>query len=165
MKENKGITLISLMITIIVLLIIASISVYSVKEIIKKAKLEELKTNMLLIKAKTRECVENANFKLGTKIDELQEEEKQERINKAKAELKGTETEKINIVPDKEGNYIYYYKLSEKQLKDMGISNVKSDVKMGEYIVEYNIEKVQVEIYNTKGYNGKYSLTDIESIK
>ena len=43
-NKNRGITLASLVITIIVLLIIAGISVYSGTDIIKRAKLEELKT-------------------------------------------------------------------------------------------------------------------------
>ena len=62
-KNNKGITLIALTITIIILLILASITIYSGKESIKKAQLESLKTNMLLIKAKAKEYVEQASFK------------------------------------------------------------------------------------------------------
>ena len=167
-RENKGITLITLVITIIVLLIIAGIAVYSGTETIKKAKLEELKTNMLLIQAKAKEYVENANFKLGTKIDEAQEEERNNRISKAKEELKGNEIQKSDIditTSNKEGNYIYYYELTEDQLKEMGLPDVKSSTQNGKYMVEYDIEKAQVEIYNTKGYNGNYSLTDIESIE
>ena len=97
MKENKGVTLTSLVITIIVLLIIAGISVYSGTDIIKRAKLEELKTNMLLIETKAKECVENANFKLG-KLDNLGGDEKINRINEAKKELKGTEIEKADNI-------------------------------------------------------------------
>lgn len=167
-KRNKGITLITLVITIVVLLIIAGIAVYSGKETIKKAKLEELKTNMLLIQAKAKEYVENANFKLGTKIDEVQENERDDRISKAKEELKGNEIQKSDIditISDKEGKYIYYYKLTEDQLKEIGLSDVKSNTQDGEYMVEYDLEKAQVEIYNTKGYEGKYSLTDIEKIE
>ena len=33
------------------------------------------------------------------------------------------------------------------------------------YIVKYDIQNAKVEIYNTKGYEGKYSLTDIEQIE
>lgn len=167
-RRNKGITLIALVITIVVLLIIAGIAVYSGKETIKKAKLEELKTNMLLIQAKAKEYVENANFKLGTKINEAQETERDDRISKAKQELKGNEIQKSDIdinISDKEGNYIYYYKLTEEQLKEIGLPDVKSSMQNGEYMVEYDIEKAQVEIYNTKGYEGKYSLTDIEKVE
>ena len=56
---------------------------YSGTDIIKRAKLEELKTNMLLIETKAKECVENANFKLG-KTDNLGDTEKTTRINEAK---------------------------------------------------------------------------------
>ena len=65
-KENKGITLVALTITIIVLLIIAGIAIYSGNDIIKNAKLESLKTNMLLIQAKAKDYCEEASFKLGT---------------------------------------------------------------------------------------------------
>ena len=110
-NKNRGITLASLVITIIVLLIIAGISVYSGTDIIKRAKLEELKTNMLLIETKAKECVENANFKLG-KTDNLGDTEKTTRINEAKKELKGieiTEADNINIELN---DYNYYYKLT-----------------------------------------------------
>ena len=53
-NKNRGITLASLAITIIVLLIIAGISVYSGTDIIKRAKLEELKTNIESIGTKLR---------------------------------------------------------------------------------------------------------------
>ena len=153
-NKNRGITLASLVITIIVLLIIAGISVYSGTDIIKRAKLEELKTNMLLIETKAKECVENANFKLG-KTDNLGDTEKTTRINEAKKELKGieiTEADNINI---ELSDYNYYYKLTEDNLKDMGLSNIKLS----------DIQNAKVEIYNTKGYEGKYSLTDIEQIE
>ena len=150
-NKNRGITLASLVITIIVLLIIAGISVYSGTDIIKRAKLEELKTNMLLIETKAKECVENANFKLGK--------------TEAKKELKGieiTEADNINIELN---DYNYYYKLTEDNLKDMGLSNIKLSDTDELYIVKYDIQNAKVEIYNTKGYEGKYSLTDIEQIE
>ena len=167
MKKNKdrGITLASLVITIIVLLIIAGISVYSGTDIIKRAKLEELKTNMLLIETKAKECVENANFKLG-KIDNLGDDEKQNRINEAKKELKGTEIDEADNIDIEKSEYNYYYKLTEDNLKDMGLSNIKLSDTDGLYIVKYDIKNAKVEeIYNTKGYEGIYSLTDIEQIE
>ena len=60
-KENKGITLIALMVTIIILLIIVGIAIYNGKETIQKANLEELRTNMLLIEAKAKGLVEEKN--------------------------------------------------------------------------------------------------------
>ena len=64
-EKNNGVTLLALVITIVVLLIIAGITVYEGKETINRSKLEELRTNMLLIQAKSKEYVEEANFKIG----------------------------------------------------------------------------------------------------
>lgn len=160
-KKNKGITLIALTITIIILLILASITIYSGKESIKKAQLESLKTNMLLIKAKAKEYVEQASFKNGVNKSEISEE--------AKNELKGKEANasdysKQNITIN--GGEILY-KLTSDNLKEMGLK----DVKLGsneEYLVKYNIKDVTVEVYNTSGYenNGTtvYSLSELEKI-
>ena len=160
-KNNKGITLIALTITIIILLILASITIYSGKESIKKAQLESLKTNMILIKAKAKEYVEQASFKNGVNKSEISEE--------AKNELKGKEANasdysKQNITIN--GGEILY-KLTSDNLKEMGLK----DVKLGsneEYLVKYNIKDVTVEVYNTSGYenNGTtvYSLSELEKI-
>ena len=160
-KNNKGITLIALTITIIILLILASITIYSGKESIKKAQLESLKTNMLLIKAKAKEYVEQASFKNGVNKSEISEE--------AKNELKGKEANasdysKQNITIN--GGEILY-KLTSDNLKEMGLK----DVKLGsneEYLVKYNIKDVTVEVYNTSGYENKgttvYSLSELEKI-
>ena len=48
-RKERGVTLVALVITVVVLLIIASIAVYSGSDTVRKAKLEELRTNMLLI--------------------------------------------------------------------------------------------------------------------
>ena len=147
-KNNKGITLIALTITIIILLILASITIYSGKESIKKAQLESLKTNMLLIKAKAKEYVEQASFKNGVNKSEISEE--------AKNELKGKEANasdysKQNITIN--GGEILY-KLTSDNLKEMGLK----DVKLGS----------NEEVYNTSGYenNGTtvYSLSELEKI-
>ena len=90
MRNNKGITIIVLVITIIVLLILSGISIKTGNNIIKQSSLENIKTNMLLVKIKAKEYVENANFKLGTAFDKVTDEnDKNSRIAKAKEELQG----------------------------------------------------------------------------
>lgn len=180
MKNNKGITMIALVITIVVLLILAGISIGTGNNIIKQSNLENIKTNMLLVKVKAKEYVENANFNLGTAFDKVTDEnEKNTRIEKAKAELKGEEitdnsifNTNINISQEQlttnNLNYIYYYKLDSQNLTDMGISNVKSDEKNGWYIIKYDIKNVEIEVYNTKGFESNetiyYSLTELQDI-
>ena len=178
MKNNNGITMITLVITIIILLILAGVSIGTGNNIIKQSNLENIKTNMLLIKVKAKEYVENANFKLGTNFETSAD--KENRIISAKEELKGEEIKDISIFNENidinqdqlttdNSNYIYYYKLTTENLVNIGLSNVKSDEKNGYYIVKYNLKDSTIEIYNTKGFDDEgnvvYSLTDIKQVR
>lgn len=172
-KEEKGITLIVLVVTIVVLLILASITMNGGNDIIDKSKLEGLKTNMLLIQTKAKEYVENAKFELGIKPEEATEAMKEKARLELEGENKGTkvnigesianEANRIGISQDEieKGNVFW---LSTSNLEKMGIKNTKSDEKKGYYIIVYNLEEATAEIYNTVGYKDRYSLTDIENI-
>ena len=163
LKNNKGITMVALVVTIIVILILAGISIGQGDKAIKISQLENLRTNMLLIQTKSKEYLENANFNLGTNIDNVTEEEKTNRVNKAKENLKGTEITDGNIfdgninitteqITQDNTNYIYYYKLTTEDLEKMGLKNVESNDKKGWYIVKYDIKNDEAEIYNQKGF-------------
>ena len=178
MKNNNGITMITLVITIIILLILAGVSIGTGNNIIKQSNLENIKTNMLLIKVKAKEYVENANFKLGTNFETSTD--KESRIIGAKEELKGEEindtsifNENIDISKEQlttdNSNYIYYYKLTTENLVNIGLSKVKSDERNGWYIIKYDIKNSEIEVYNTKGFKNKentyYSLSDLQNIE
>ena len=92
MKVNnqKGITIVVLTITITILIILAGITIYIGKESVKKANLEGLKTNMLLIETKAREFVENASFDLGINPQNATDEMKTNAQNELNGESKGT---------------------------------------------------------------------------
>lgn len=180
MRENRGVTMVVLIIAIVVLLIIAGISVGSGSKIVKKSELENIKTNMLLIEVKAKEYVENANFNIGTAFDKVTDEtEKTNRINKAKEQLKGTEVTDANEfngnigitetqIQEDNSNLIFYYKLTTEELKNIGLSNVESNEKKGWYIIKYDVKNVEVEVYNTVGFENEeqiyYSLTDLEKL-
>lgn len=173
MKKNKGITMISLVIIVVILLILVGISVNTGNNIIKQSQIENLKTNMLLIKVKGKEYVENANFKLGTAYDKITEEtERNNRKEKAKEELKGEDiTNTIstyNIGISETAENIYYYKLDTQNLIDIGITNVESSEKAGWYIIKYDIVNAEVEVYNTKGIEKEnrkyYGLNEIQNL-
>ena len=177
MEKNKGITMIVLVITIALLLILAGISIQGGSSIIKRADLENLKTDMLLIKVKGKEYVENANFNLGTSFDKLTDEtEKSKRIGMAKSKLKGTEIQnaselsKFGVTSDQfeqeKNNLNLYYTLSTSDLEEIGMQDVSSK---GQYIIKYNIKDMTIEIYNTQGFeNGDktyYSLSELENLE
>lgn len=162
-KEN-AITLISLAITVIVILIISSVATYSGKEIIRKGKLEELRTNMLLIQAKAKEYVEDANFKMGLAPDETRKEKVRKSVY-----VDGAKLEKVNAQEYGIDNSSVCYKVTKETLNIWGLDKI--ELKDNEdYLIAFDDENATVEIYNTKGFvddNGdtRNSLTDIEEIR
>ena len=173
-KNEKGITLVVLTITIIILLILAGITVYTGKDSIQKANLEGLKTNMLLIETKAREYVENASFDLGIDPQNATEEMKTNAKNELNGEDKGTLVtsddaivkDLLNIgIKQEDIDNGKVYKLTTENLEKMGINDVESNSEKGWYVIVYNIDDTTAEIYHTIGYQGKYSLTDIEQIE
>lgn len=176
MKKNNqnGITLVVLIITIIVLLILAGITIHIGTESIQKANLEELKTNMLLIETKAREFVENASFDLGINPENATDEMKTNAQSELNGEDKGTLVtsddsiinQLLNIgIRQEDIDNEKVYKLTTENLEKMGINDVQSNYEEGWYVIVYNIDETTAEIYHTVGYNGKYSLTDIEQIE
>jgi len=165
LKQEKGITLIALIITIIVMIIIAGIAIYSGKDTIKKANLESLKTNMLVIQAKTKTYVEEVNHKIGVKPDTVEQSKKEEIRNKIY--VTNGKLEEQTTIPDGITSQFEngkFYKVTQNALENMGIGNIKiaSDE---EYLVEFDETNARVEVYNTKGYNGVYSLSGLENIE
>ena len=161
-EDNRGITLVALVVTIIVLLILAGIGINTGISSMEKVKLEELKTNMLLIEAKARECVEEANFRMGATTDETVVESVRKEIYEVNNKL-----EKANStnVPNSLGeiDLTDCYVITQETFDLWGLNKIKlsEDEK---YLVRFNEKEIKVEeVYNTKGYDGKYSLTEIES--
>ena len=166
LNKNSGITLIVLIITIVVLLIIAGITIFNGKDIIRRGKLEELRTNMLLIEAKAKEYVEEANFKMGISPDEVKKEEVRNEIYVGKAKLQKASEAGIDApsaIPVQE-----CYNITQEAFKEMGLDKI--EVEDNEYyLIKFDDQNATVEIYNTLGYNDegtvKYSLTDIDKIE
>ncbi len=145
LKGEKGITIVALIIMIIVMLILVAVGVEFGMESIDKAKLEDIKTDMLSIKAKAKIVVEQYNYKeidglVGTQITN----EDANKIN-------------VNISSDAEN----FRKWSSSDLGDQGLSTIEGD----KYIVHYDIDNPNnCEVYYLKGYNGKYSLSELQEL-
>ena len=63
LKIENGITIIALIITIILMLILAGVGMHFGSDALDKAKLEDIKTNMISIKTKAKIVAEQYNFK------------------------------------------------------------------------------------------------------
>lgn len=166
-KNEKGISLLTLTITIIVLLIIIGVSVAVGKESIQLAKLQSLKTNMLLIKAKARESVEEASFKIGTNTEDANavndiRQEVYTTNAKLGSKLSSSEIpEQFNITNSEE---CPCYFLTPEAKKNWSLERIITDEE-DQYLIQFNEEDETVEIYNTIGYDGKYKLSEIEKIE
>ena len=168
LRKKEGITLVALVVTVILLGILASIGAYYGNEVIKNANLESLKTDMLLIQAKAKEYVEEATFKMGINPDETKKQEARQEIYINTAKLKTLSQAKtedgINIPSEISTNDNFYY-VTREALNEMGLEKVETGENKGEYLIEFDENNATAEIYNTKGYGGKYSLTEIDKIE
>ena len=176
MKKQNGITIVTLTITIIVMMIIASITINYGNDLIKQAKLQDLRTNMLLIQAEAKKgleevCFQTANLnandtedaeKINTIITEANQVNVDgEQILKG-VPLQGSEAE--SAVPSGISvNTANSYYFDESTLNSMGIKDLNSE-DYGYFIVEYDFENIKIEVINTKGYKGNYTLTQLNEL-
>lgn len=151
MKNNKGITLIALIITIVVLSILSSIVIISVKEkngIQKEAKdskklleLQEVQQAVLETYIKYKQT-ENTDYLIGIQCN-------------SKSDINTYAGEEAKILKDSE--YTNYYILKdEEDFKKIGIDRV-SDF----YIVNYTTGEV-LNYTTLKNYDGKVLYTSAE---
>lgn len=158
LEKEQGLTAISLIITIIVVLILVAISIRYGKEIITKTKLQELKTNMLFMQATAMKSLENVKFDgnvnqlLGTplKLDtenSKTEDEKKEIREKAKdsAEEYINMTGKYQNIDEFLDNCYY---LTDQDLTDMGL---KQEIGKN-FLLIYNISEIKVEVIYVEGF-------------
>ena len=160
-KYNSGITLMALIITIIVLLIIVSISVYEGKELIAKSMIQSLENNMLIIQAKAKAYAEEIDAKIWTESekDAKREEEFSQKgfINQSNS----IDNKYINIDTS---NYVAYT-IKPEGLTLMGLDEIKNDQFMVIYDKE-DYKKMDVIYKNGVKYKGEdiYTLSKIQEV-
>ncbi len=144
LKIEKGITLVALVITIIIMLILVGVGLHFGGDAVETAKLEDIKTDMISIKTKAKIVAEQYNFKdienlVGTQISE-------------------SEIQKLNL-SDKENEQVR--KWSSDDLNSQGLSTIEGD----KYVVYYDLSNPnECEVYYIEGYKGKYSLSEMQDI-
>ncbi len=152
MNKEKGITMISLVITMIVLVILASVTIYVGNDVINQAKLQTINTNMMLIQAKVKTIAEQVEFDsttnsyVGTKLSEISDNKIQKLIDSGS-------------IPSSDMEKCYF--LSQYSLNSMGLGKVK--VEDG-YVVDYE----KNEVWYVKGFEKKgevyYKLSDMRQL-
>ncbi len=149
LKNDKGITLTVLIITIIVMVILVGVGIKIGTGAIEKAKLEDIKTNMLSIKTKAKTIEEKYSFGdieslVGIELDKTT-------LNSSLQSELGEKT---------------VYKWDQNILNSQGLTQIKVDDSKF-YIVYYDSENSTCEVYYSAGFNvngqTKYSLTELEN--
>lgn len=153
-NKEKGITLIALIITILILLLLAGVTAKISTSVIKIMKIENVRTNLLLIQAKIRIIHEKNTF---------DEEENKLVGEKIEGEEKRNEIKNkygVDITKDDETQYDFY-KISADDLNEMNLEEVPYD---DGYIVNYETEEV-IYIKGVQDEDGTtyYSLSQIKS--
>ena len=166
MRNEGGKSIVILVLLTILIMIGAGVCINYAKQMMAEKKERDLRTNMLLIQAETKKGLEEVCFRT-VNMDETKEENIT-KINEIKSEyLKGTilsdapveVQEAIKNIPDVNFEENCYY-LDEMLLNQMEIYNVSSS-KYGYFIVKYDFSNADVEVINTNGSEGKYTLTQI----
>ncbi len=163
LKKDSGITLVALTITIIVLIIIATISIREGTQIIKEAKVQTFETNMFAIKAKAKTYVEEVEAATWGISNDTEREEKRNifftgNIDANGYGMKKCELGDININTNQLLNSINLdncemYEITSATLDKMGLNEMSEDLSEdAKYIVIYNKDNFnEMDIIYTEG--------------
>lgn len=166
LKENKGITMITLVIMIIIIFILAGISLTEGKSMLKKTKVENIITNMITIRAKSKVYAEEVNAEVWDVEDKNSERQilYLEKYNMPKPSNEAELISKIgNTVNDWE-----CYEITKETLTKMGLENLVEETNNGDYVVAYDSEDyTNLDIIYKQGvqYNEKtyYTLSSLQA--
>lgn len=158
MKNQKGLTLLSTVVLVLLIAFIVFGVIYFIRIQKQKEGLEDIKTDMLLVQAKVRKLSSDYILEkkeevlVGTKISEMKENEVIKEF-----------LEKNSIDTEEKGKK--YYVLDQDDLNKLELSKVKLEAN-SYYIVEYT----DGSVYYTKGFdhvdgNSYYDMNEIESLK
>lgn len=148
MKEQKGITLVALIITIIVMLILAAVTIHFGTNLLDKSKKEDLKTTMLLIQSKTKIIKEKKDF------GDIEELTGISLANNTEYTISENFQNKLDTIENAD-----LYILNSENLTSMGITENTSNEEF--YIVDYNNSEIYYSLGYKEGNSTLYSLSEL----
>lgn len=166
MRNESGKSIVILVILTVLIIIGITVIINYAQKMRQETETQDLRTNMLLMQAKVKKGLEEVCFNC-VNLDETKEADLT-RINEIKQEyLAGINLNSAPIevqeatknVPNFTFDDNCYY-LDENTLSEMGITNIDSK-EFGYFIVKYDFSNAVVEVINTKGYEGNYTLTQM----
>lgn len=158
MRNNKGITIIALIITIVLTLILLSVVIKFGTNEIDRAKIEDLKSTMLLIKGRAQVSKEKTNFEKDYSEKGVIQINDNLTLPEGKIyDLSSIQSE-LNALADKSQLYIW----EQTALNNNGIDyEITSD---DFFVIDYN----NMEVYSSIGYSFEgrtyYSLSQLQEL-
>ena len=149
MKNNKGVTLIALVITIIVMLIILGITVVTLDNLLRGTDLRKMKTNLHLIEARAQTLLNDYLFDGTDKLGA------------------GTTKDVTEFGWEINEEQYIYRQWNASDLAKQGIKN--TDVASNEFfIIQYDIINEEVDVASTRGIkdedgNSYYTLSSLRN--
>lgn len=137
MKEEKGMTYLTLLIILVVLAVVIIAIVYFVKGAYQQETLEDRKTNMLLLQGKV------------TMLEEKVVAKKENAVYVGKKVADNKENEKIKellqkgIINEEEENFENYYMLEKEDIESLGLSQLELKEEEA-YVVNYKTGEVMM---------------------
>lgn len=149
LRQTNGITIIALIITIIVMLILVTVGIEYGTQEVEKAKLEDLKTTMLLIKGRAQIVADKEDF--GESYN-----------NEGMIKVTDEAASKYNMsnLQDLDQTNLYIWEQIAMDNNNIDVTITTTEF----YVIDYNTREVYYSLGYTSGDTTYYSLTDIQKI-
>jgi len=175
MKNNKGITMVALVLTVVVMAILTGIVISFGSKHLKEAELQDLVTNMLLIQAKAKIGVEEVEFKTANitdqgKIAQIKDENLLGELVDIDEQTDNVTKLLNKILSKAEDLEKDWYYLDNDDLKEIGSYELMSLNNENQYyLYTYNSTTLEIEVLYTGGYITSdnvtyYKLSELESL-
>lgn len=151
-KSNKGITIIALIITIIIMLILVSVTIDFGTGEVQRARLEDIKTTMLLIKGRAQIVADKESFGESYDNTGMVKLEDASEYDISNLQLLLDELE------DTKNLYIWEQEAMDNNSIDVEITNTDF------FVIDYSTGEVYYSLGYTYEENTYYSLTQIQNI-
>ena len=127
--------------------LLVGVTVHFSTDVIDKANLEDIKTDMISIKTRAKIVAEQYNFK---DIENL-----------VGNQITAEEAGKLDLTQEWETSKDKILKWSSSDLSSQNLGAIEGDT----YVVKYDLDNPNnCEVYFIEGYEGKYSLTDLQGL-
>lgn len=150
-KQNKGITLVALIATVVIMIILATVTINIGTNEIERAKLEDLKTTMLLIKGRAQIVADKEEF--GEDYNSTGMLKLSEATGYNIANLQ-------NIFSDIDTSNLYIWNQIAMDNNSIDVKITKEDF----FVVDYETGEVYYSLGFTYENNTYYSLTELQNV-